>query len=126
MQIRAEEISSIIKQQIKGYERKVDVAETGTVISVGDGIARIYGLRNAMAGELLQFPHELAVQHIRPLSGPVQTSHNVHKGRFAGPGRSGNGDKLTALDYYIDTPESLDLDGAQIIDLGQSGTFYKW
>ncbi len=56
MQIRAEEISNLIKQQITDYERKVDVAETGTVISVGDGIARLYGLRSAMAGELLEFP----------------------------------------------------------------------
>ena len=59
MQIRAEEISSIIKQQITDYERKVDVAETGTVISVGDGIARLYGLKSAMAGELLQFPGDV-------------------------------------------------------------------
>jgi F-type H+-transporting ATPase subunit alpha len=59
MQIRAEEISSIIKQQISDYDRKVDVAETGTVISVGDGIARIYGLRGAMAGELLDFPGDV-------------------------------------------------------------------
>jgi F-type H+-transporting ATPase subunit alpha len=59
MQIRAEEISSIIKQQIADYDRKVDVAETGTVISVGDGIARVYGLRGAMAGELLAFPGDV-------------------------------------------------------------------
>jgi F-type H+-transporting ATPase subunit alpha len=57
MQIRAEEISSIIRRQIEEYDRKVDVAETGTVLSVGDGIARLYGLEGAMAGELLSFPH---------------------------------------------------------------------
>jgi F-type H+-transporting ATPase subunit alpha len=56
MQIRAEEISEIIKQQIKDYDKKVEVSETGTVISVGDGIARLHGLENAMAGELLEFP----------------------------------------------------------------------
>jgi len=56
MQIRAEEISKIIKDQIKGYEKEVDVAETGTILSVGDGIARIYGLRNVMASELIEFP----------------------------------------------------------------------
>ena len=55
MQIRAEEISSIIKNQINDYESKVEVAETGTVLSVGDGIARIYGLRSAMAGEMIEF-----------------------------------------------------------------------
>ncbi|MDQ1240476.1 MAG: F-type H+/Na+-transporting ATPase subunit alpha [Thermodesulfobacteriota bacterium] len=56
MQIRAEEISQIIKQQIQDYDKKVEVSETGTVISVGDGIARLHGLENAMAGELLEFP----------------------------------------------------------------------
>ena len=56
MQIRAEEISDIIKQQIQDYDKKVEVSETGSVISVGDGIARLNGLENAMAGELLEFP----------------------------------------------------------------------
>ncbi|TFH48874.1 MAG: F0F1 ATP synthase subunit alpha, partial [Methanothrix sp.] len=56
MQIRAEEISKIIKDQIKGYEKEIDVAETGTILSVGDGIARIYGLRNVMSSELIEFP----------------------------------------------------------------------
>ena len=56
MTIKAEEISKIIKDQIKNYDRKVEVSETGTVVLVGDGIARIYGLDQAMAGELLEFP----------------------------------------------------------------------
>ena len=56
MDIRAEEISQILKQQIKNYETRVTVSETGTVLKVGDGIARIYGLENALAGELLEFP----------------------------------------------------------------------
>ena len=54
--IRAEEITQIISKQIKGYEKKLDVSETGTVLSVGDGIARVYGVENAMAMELLEFP----------------------------------------------------------------------
>ncbi|MBK8263272.1 MAG: F0F1 ATP synthase subunit alpha [Nannocystis sp.] len=57
MEIRADEISRIIKEQIQGYETKVAVEETGSVLTVGDGIARVYGLNNAMAGELLEFPH---------------------------------------------------------------------
>ncbi|MCX7858204.1 MAG: F0F1 ATP synthase subunit alpha [Deltaproteobacteria bacterium] len=57
MEIRAEEISRIIEQKIASVERKIDLEETGIVISVGDGIARIYGLENVMAGELLEFPH---------------------------------------------------------------------
>ncbi len=56
MKIRAEEISEIIKKQIKEYGTEVEVSETGTIISIGDGIARIHGLAGAMAGELLEFP----------------------------------------------------------------------
>ena len=57
--IKAEEISQLIKTQIKGFEKTIDIKEVGTVISVGDGIARIYGLERAMAGELLEFPHNI-------------------------------------------------------------------
>ena len=60
MEIRAEEISEIIKKQIKAYGKEVEVAETGTIISIGDGIARIYGLDKAMSGELLEFPGGVA------------------------------------------------------------------
>lgn len=56
MQIKAEEISKIIEEQIQSYEQRVEMSETGTVLSVGDGIARVYGVRNAMAMELLEFP----------------------------------------------------------------------
>jgi F-type H+/Na+-transporting ATPase subunit alpha len=59
MQLRAEEISDIIKKNIQGYEKATQTMETGTVISVGDGIARIYGLEGAQAGELLEFPGNL-------------------------------------------------------------------
>lgn len=56
MNLRPEEISKIIKEQIKRYDDTLEVSETGTIITVGDGIALIYGLENAMAGELLLFP----------------------------------------------------------------------
>ncbi|MBW1798545.1 MAG: F0F1 ATP synthase subunit alpha [Deltaproteobacteria bacterium] len=56
MEIRAEEISQVIRDQIKDYEKKVEVSETGTVLSVGDGIARVYGVEKAMAMEMLEFP----------------------------------------------------------------------
>jgi F-type H+-transporting ATPase subunit alpha len=59
MQIKAEEISKIIRQQIGNFAIDVDVAEVGTVVSVGDGIARIHGIERAMAGEMLEFPHGL-------------------------------------------------------------------
>jgi len=56
MQIKAEEISSIIREQVKSFEKQVDVAEVGSVLQVGDSIAKVYGLDGAMAGELLEFP----------------------------------------------------------------------
>jgi F-type H+-transporting ATPase subunit alpha len=57
MEIRADEISRIIRDQIAGADTKTSVQETGTVLTVGDGIARVYGLTNAMASEMLEFPH---------------------------------------------------------------------
>jgi F-type H+-transporting ATPase subunit alpha len=57
MSIRVEEISRIIRKQIEDYDKQVEVSETGTVLSAGDGIARVYGLEKAMAGELIQFPN---------------------------------------------------------------------
>ena len=57
MEIKADEISKIIREQIEEYKSGVEVSEIGTVISVGDGIARVYGLEKVMAGELLEFPH---------------------------------------------------------------------
>jgi F-type H+-transporting ATPase subunit alpha len=59
MQIKAEEISSIIKEKIKGFDKQVDVNEMGSVIQVGDGIAKIYGLEGTMAGEMLELPGNL-------------------------------------------------------------------
>ena len=59
MEIKVDEISKIIRQQIEGFERQTDLAEVGSVISVGDGIARIYGLEKVMAGELLSLPHDV-------------------------------------------------------------------
>lgn len=59
MELRPEEISSIIKEQIKRYEKSLDMVDIGTVIQVGDGIARIHGLEGCMAGELVEFPGEV-------------------------------------------------------------------
>ena len=59
MNLRPEEISSVIKEQIKRYASELEVSDVGTVIQVADGIARIHGLENAMQGELLEFPHEV-------------------------------------------------------------------
>jgi F-type H+-transporting ATPase subunit alpha len=59
MNLRPEEISSVIKEQIKNYSTKLEVSDVGTVIQVADGIARVHGLENAMQGELLEFPGEV-------------------------------------------------------------------
>ncbi len=58
-QIRADEISRVLKEQISQYNKQIEVSETGSVLSVGDGVARIYGLENAMNGELVEFPGEV-------------------------------------------------------------------
>jgi len=60
MKIRPEEITSIIKKEIRDYEKRVDTATVGTVLEVGDGIVKVYGLDNAMAGEMLAFPNGLS------------------------------------------------------------------
>src|SRR4029453_12519316 len=57
MEIRSEEITKILREQLGGFQSAVDVSEVGTVLSVGDGIARIHGLERCMAGELLELPH---------------------------------------------------------------------
>jgi F-type H+-transporting ATPase subunit alpha len=59
-QIKADEITQLIRQQIENYESKIAVDEVGTVITLGDGIARVHGLDKVMAGELLEFPHDVA------------------------------------------------------------------
>ena len=57
MDIKADEISKIIREQIGSFAVDVDVAEVGSIISIGDGIARVHGVEHAMAGEMLEFPH---------------------------------------------------------------------
>jgi F-type H+/Na+-transporting ATPase subunit alpha len=60
MAIRADEITRVLRNEIENYDQAVNVAETGSIISVGDGIARIYGLERVMAGELIEFPHDVS------------------------------------------------------------------
>src|SRR5919206_857729 len=59
-QIKADEITKLIREQIENYESRIAVDEVGTVITLGDGIARVHGLDKVMAGELLSFPHGIA------------------------------------------------------------------
>ncbi|NOX88844.1 MAG: F0F1 ATP synthase subunit alpha [Calditrichaeota bacterium] len=57
--VRPDEVSAILKRQLKDFQKETDIYEVGTVLQVGDGIARIHGLKNVMAGELVEFPHEV-------------------------------------------------------------------
>ncbi|MGH9617932.1 MAG: F0F1 ATP synthase subunit alpha, partial [Acidobacteriaceae bacterium] len=59
-QIKADEISQLLREQIENFESRVRVDEVGTIISLGDGIARIHGLDKVMAGEMLEFPHDVS------------------------------------------------------------------
>src|SRR6201994_1915633 len=59
-QIKADEITELLRQQIENYDQKIQVDEVGTVVTLGDGIARVHGLEKVMAGELIQFPHGVA------------------------------------------------------------------
>src|ERR1017187_10132310 len=59
-QIKADEITELLRQQIENYDQRITVDEVGTVISLGDGIARVHGLDQVMAGELIEFPHGVA------------------------------------------------------------------
>ena len=59
MAINIEEISQIIRKQVEDYDKQSEVTESGTVITSSDGTARVYGLENAMMGELLEFPHNI-------------------------------------------------------------------
>src|SRR3990170_3632487 len=60
MDIKPGEITDILKREIKEYDREIDVAETGTVLSIGDGIGRVFGLEKVLAGELVEFPGGIA------------------------------------------------------------------
>ena len=59
MQIKVDEITDILRRQIEGLDTSVEMAEVGTVVSVGDGIARVFGLDNVMAGEMVELPHDV-------------------------------------------------------------------
>ena len=60
VEIRAEEVSRVLRERIQSYNKKIEVTETGTVLAVGDGVARVHGLDHVMAGELVEFPHNIA------------------------------------------------------------------
>ncbi|MDE1044056.1 MAG: F0F1 ATP synthase subunit alpha [Nitrospinaceae bacterium] len=113
MNLRADEISSLIQKQIEGFEEGIELKETGRVISVGDGIARIYGLGNAMSGELLEFPGGLA--------GMVLNLEEDNVGAVL-LGRDDNikeGDEVKRTGRIMEVPIGPELVGRVVDGLGQ-------
>ena len=113
MNLRADEISSLIQKQIEGFEEGIELKETGRVISVGDGIARIYGLGEAMSGELLEFPGGL--------SGMVLNLEEDNVGAVL-LGRDDNvkeGDEVKRTGRIMEVPIGPELVGRVVDGLGQ-------
>jgi len=111
--LRADEISSLIQKQIEGFEEGIELKETGRVISVGDGIARIYGLGEAMAGELLEFPGGL--------SGMVLNLEEDNVGAVL-LGRDDNikeGDEVKRTGRIMEVPIGPEMIGRVVDGLGQ-------
>ncbi|MDJ0761883.1 MAG: F0F1 ATP synthase subunit alpha [Myxococcota bacterium] len=113
MQLRAEEISRIIKQQIESFDQKVEITETGTILTVGDGIARVYGLDNAMAGELLEFPHDVMGMVLN------LEEDNVGVVLFGDDSELREGDIVKRTDRIADVPVGKALLGRVVNALGQ-------
>ncbi|MGM0558571.1 MAG: F0F1 ATP synthase subunit alpha [Myxococcota bacterium] len=113
MDINIEEISSIIKDQIENYDKRVSVEETGTVISVGDGIARIYGLESAMAGELLEFPHDVFGMVLN------LEEDNVGAALLGDDTKIVEGDEVKLTGRIVDAPVGPELAGRVVNSLGR-------
>ncbi len=113
MDINIEEISSIIKDQIENYEERVEVSETGTVISVGDGIARLHGLESAMAGELVEFPGEVYGMVLN------LEENNVGVALLGDDRRIVEGDEVKRTGRIVDVPVGPGLEGRVVNALGQ-------
>ena len=113
MQLRAEEISNIIKQQIAGYDKAVDVQETGTILTVGDGIARVFGLDGAMAGELVEFPGGLYGMVLN------LEENNVGIAIFGSDQTIKEGDTVKRTGEIVDVPVGPALVGRVVNALGQ-------
>ncbi len=114
VELRAEEISQIIKQQIRDYEKKVEVAETGTVLSVGDGIARIHGLEKVMAGELVEFPASQVMGMVLNLE-----EDNVGVAILGEDFKIREGDEVRRTDRIVQVPIGEALVGRVVNALGQ-------
>ncbi len=110
---KAEEISELIKKQIKGYEKEIDLAEIGTVISIGDGIARIYGLERAMSGELVEFPGNIYGMVLN------LEEDNVGVAIFGSDHDVKEGDTVSRTGKIVQVPVGRELMGRVIDPLGR-------
>jgi F-type H+/Na+-transporting ATPase subunit alpha len=113
MEIRAAEISEILKQEIKDFDNRVEIRETGRVLSTGDGIARIHGLENAAAGELLQFPHDLLGMVLN------LEEDNVGAAIFGEAHLVAEGDEVRRTGRIAEVPVGSELVGRVVNALGQ-------
>ena len=114
MDIRPAEISEILKQQIASFDREQDVAETGQVLSVGDGIARVFGLQNVMAGELVEFPGA----GLRGMALNLETD-NVGVVIFGDDKTIREGDTVSRTSRIVSVPVGRGLLGRVVDGLGQ-------
>ncbi len=114
MEIRPAEISEILKKQIAAFDTEANVAETGQVLSVGDGIARIFGLQNVMAGELVEFPGA----GLKGMALNLETD-NVGVVIFGDDRQIREGDTVTRTGSIVDVPIGLGLLGRVVDGLGQ-------
>ena len=113
MKIRPEEISRIIKAEIESYKKTLDIKTSGSVVEVGDGIARIYGLSNAKAGELLEFPNGIKGMVLN------LEENNVGAVIFGDPSGVGEGDEVKATGEVASVPAGEALLGRVVNPLGE-------
>src|SRR3712207_5017763 len=114
MDIRAAEISAILKSQIANFGEEADVSDVGTVLSVGDGIARIYGLDNVQAGEMIEFPSA----GVRGMALNLERD-NVGAVVFGDDSKIREGDEVRRLGAIVDVPVGRGLLGRVVNPLGE-------
>lgn len=114
MNLRPEEISSIIKEQIKRYDQKLDVLDVGTIIEVGDGIARVHGLENCMAGELLEFPGDVFGMALN------LEEDNVGCVLLGSEANLKEGDTVKTTGRIVEVPVGKEMVGRVVNSLGQA------
>ena len=114
MDIRAAEISAILKSQIDGFGEEADVSDVGQVLSVGDGIARVHGLDNVQAGEMVEFP----AAGVKGMALNLERD-NVGVVIFGSDAQIGEGDEVRRLSEIVDVPVGKGLLGRVVNPLGE-------